>query len=96
MAKKNLNYNYIFLFYDINEKRVHKVFKICKKYLYHHQKSVFRGAISPSQFLNLKQELNQIINPKEDFISMVKFISNHYFDEETIGTNPSDGESYFL
>lgn len=26
--KKELNYNYAFLFYDVNEKRVQKVFKI--------------------------------------------------------------------
>ena len=41
--KKQLNYNYAFLFYDVGEKRVQKVFKICKKYLSHFQKSVFRG-----------------------------------------------------
>ena len=28
--KKNLNYNYAFLCYDVGEKRVQKVFKICK------------------------------------------------------------------
>ena len=30
--KRQLNYNYAFLFYDVGEKRVQKVFKICKKY----------------------------------------------------------------
>ena len=36
---KNINYNYAFVFYDVNEKRVNKVFKVCKKYLSHYQKS---------------------------------------------------------
>lgn len=27
---KNYNYNYAFVFYDVSEKRVQKVFKICK------------------------------------------------------------------
>ena len=40
---KNINYNYVFLFYDVGVKRVNKVFKKCKKYLNHWQKSVFRG-----------------------------------------------------
>lgn len=62
-------------------------FKVCKKYLYHHQKSVFRGAITPSQLMKLKMELNTIIKPEEDFISIPKFMSEYYFDEETIGTN---------
>lgn len=30
--KKQINYNYVFLFYDIEVKRVNKVFKKCKKY----------------------------------------------------------------
>ena len=38
--KKQLNYNYAFLFYDVGEKRVQKVFKICKKYLSHFQNRV--------------------------------------------------------
>ena len=93
--KNNYNYNYVFVLYDVNEKRVNKVFKICKKYLYHHQKSVFRGAITPSQLMKLKMELNNIINPEEDFISILKFMSEYYFDEETMGTNRKDSSSLF-
>ena len=29
----NKNYNYAFVFYDVKEKRVNKVFKVCKKNL---------------------------------------------------------------
>ena len=54
--KKDYNYNYIFLFYDVGEKRVNKVFKVCKKYLTHHQNSVFRGEITPSKIISLKRE----------------------------------------
>ena len=50
--KKNINYNYVFLFYDVKEKRVNKVFKKCKKYLNHWQKSVFRGALTNSEIIN--------------------------------------------
>lgn len=28
---KNLNFNYAFLFYDVDAKRDQKVFKVCKK-----------------------------------------------------------------
>ncbi len=35
--KKQINYNYVFLFYDVEEKKVNKVFKKCKKYLNHWQ-----------------------------------------------------------
>ena len=39
--KKQLNYNYAFVFYDVGEKRVPKVFKVCKKYLSHFQNQFF-------------------------------------------------------
>lgn len=86
--KRKYNYNYIFLFYDIGEKRVNKVFKICKKYLTHHQKSVFRGEITPSNLIAIRKELKETIEPNEDYISIIKVMSRNSFDEETIGTSP--------
>ena len=94
MDKKN--YNYAFLFYDIGEKRVVKVFKICKKYFIHHQKSVFRGHITPSNLLALKSELKKVIKSDEDFITIIKLLNNSSFDEETIGTNANKAESLIL
>ncbi len=94
--KRNFNYNYAFVFYDVNEKRVNKVFKVCKKYFYHHQNSVFRGAITPSKLIKLKDELNKIIEPDEDFISIIKLVNGECFDEETIGTNKKDTQSLIL
>lgn len=82
---KNLNYNYAFLFYDVNEKRVQKVFKVCKKYLSHFQKSVFRGEITPSKLISLRKDLNKIINKKEDFICIIKLLNGNVFDEEILG-----------
>ena len=54
---KVMNYNYAFVFYDVNEKRVQRVFKVCKKYLSHFQKSVFRGEMSPSKLIRFKTEI---------------------------------------
>ena len=73
--KNNINYNYVFLFYDVKENRVNKVFKKCKKYLNHWQKSVFRGEISPSEIIELENELNKIIDKNEDFVSIIKIIN---------------------
>jgi CRISPR-associated protein Cas2 len=92
-----INYNYAFLFYDIGEKRVNKVFKICKKYLKHHQKSVFRGHITPSNLMALKKEIKLVINDNEDYVSIIKFLYETSFDEEVIGHSPKgDCESIFI
>lgn len=79
------NYNYVFLFYDVGEKRVNKVFKVCKKYLNHHQNSVFRGEISPSKIIALKREIGKTIKKEEDFVTIIKMYNEESFEEETIG-----------
>lgn len=83
--KGNWNYNYAFVFYDVNEKRVNKVFKICKKYLSHFQKSVFRGEVTPSKMIGLKKEINAVIDKSEDFICIIKLLNEGVFEEETLG-----------
>lgn len=93
---KNINYNYVFLFYDVGEKRVNKVFKKCKKYLNHWQKSVFRGSITNSQIIELENELKKIIDGEKDFVSIVKIMDFKMIGETTIGTIEKDTENIFL
>lgn len=94
--KKSINFNYVFLVYDIKEERVNKVFKVCKKYLVHFQKSVFRGKITTSKLMRLKAELNKIINEEEDFIAIIKVLNEESFSEDILGNKPSNGEDLFI
>lgn len=95
--KKQLNYNYAFLFYDVGEKRVQKVFKVCKKYLSHFQKSVFRGDMTLSKFIQLRNELNGVIDKEEDFVCIIKLMNDNVFGEEVIGNKKKDsGENLIL
>lgn len=94
---KNFNYNYAFVFYDVNEKRVGKVFKVCKKYLSHFQKSVFRGEITPANLILLKNDLNNVINECEDFICIIKLMNNNVYGEEILGNKVTEtGEDLIL
>ncbi len=90
--KKDYKINYVFLMYDIadeeseaGKRRVAKVFKICKKYLEHHQKSVFRGEITPSKLIKLQKELKDVIDEDLDFITIIKLKNRESFLEDTIG-----------
>lgn len=95
--KKQMNYNYVFVFYDVNEKRVQKVFKVCKKYLSHYQNSVFRGEMSPSKLIRLKNDLKSIINEEEDFLCIVKLMNDNVFGEEIMGKKDREtGETLIL
>lgn len=92
-----MNYNYAFVFYDVNEKRVQKVFKVCKKYLSHFQYSVFRGEMTPSKFIKLKTDLNKVIEPSEDFICIIKLKNDNVFGEEILGKKDKQtGEDLIL
>jgi CRISPR-associated protein Cas2 len=91
------NYNYAFVFYDVNEKRVNKVFKICKKYLSHFQNSVFRGEMTPSKLMMLRKDLNKVIFKEEDFICIIKLMNDNVFGEEILGSSTNiSGEELII
>lgn len=100
---KDYKYNYAFVLYDIadmeteaGKNRVTKVFKICKKYFKHHQKSIFRGNITPSNLIKFREEIKKVIDEKLDFVSIIKLQNKHVFDEEVLGTDEGNSESIFL
>lgn len=92
---KHIHANYAFVFYDVNEKRVQKVFKVCKKYLTHYQKSVFRGKITPANLIKMEHEIRSKIDKSEDFVTIIKLTNDKQFEEVEIG-KPEDFDSLFL
>ncbi|MEM3986893.1 MAG: CRISPR-associated endonuclease Cas2 [Candidatus Methanomethylicia archaeon] len=85
----------VILVYDINEKRVQKVLKICRKYLHWVQNSVFEGELTEAQLERLKAELKYVINNKEDSIIIYTFEISWYSKREIIGIEKgSDGFIY--
>lgn len=83
------------LVYDVNVKRVAKVLKTCRKYLYWVQNSVFEGEISPAKLEKLKMELSKIIEPEEDSVIIYTFRSSWYTNREIIGLKKG-GDEVFL
>ena len=76
---------YVVLTYDVNEKRVQKALKVCRKYLVHVQKSVFEGNITEAKLKKLKKELSKFIKPKEDSVSIYIMKSTRDCMKECIG-----------
>jgi CRISPR-associated protein Cas2 len=75
----------VILVYDIGEKRVAKVLKTCRKYLYWVQNSVFEGQISEANLTKLKVELGRIINYEQDSIIIYSFRTTKYSNVEIMG-----------
>ena len=75
---------------EAEKNRLIKVFKICKKYLIHHQKSVFKGEITPANLIKLTDELKRVIDKELDTISIIKLPNENSFVEETLGVKKDE------
>lgn len=71
--------------YDVNQKRVAKVLKISRKYLYWIQNSVLEGEISEANFKKLKSELLKVIDMNEDSLIFYKFRTTKYSERLSFG-----------
>jgi len=80
---------YCIIVYDIKLKRIQKVHKILKKYLFWTQNSTFEGELSQGLLNKLKKELHNVIKNNEDSIMIYKLQSDYYLEKESIGINKS-------
>ncbi len=82
---------YVILVYDINtqtkdgQRRLQKMFKLCKQYLFPVQKSVFEGELSESILLELQGKINRLINKKMDSVIFYKMPDDHLLTKDFIG-----------
>lgn len=78
---------YVILIYDIcgndnGERRLNRVYKTCKKYLTHIQKSVFEGELTEVQIMKLKMELDKVVKKDIDSIIIFKSRNNRWMEKE--------------
>lgn len=76
---------YVILVYDIKEKRVVKVLKLCRQYLNWIQNSVFEGEITPVKLKEMLVKANKIINKEEDSIIIFKSREERWLEKQIVG-----------
>ena len=76
---------YLIAVYDVNEKRVNKVLKVCRKYLNWIQNSVLEGEITKAKFERLKSEIAKVIDEKEDSVVFYILRDTKYTAREILG-----------
>lgn len=86
---------FLILVYDVGEKRVGKVLKICRKYLTWVQNSVLEGEITEAAYKKLKIELKRVIKEDEDSFIFYILRTTKYSERETMGVKKG-GEEMFL
>ena len=76
---------YVIAVYDVGEKRVAKMLKLCRRYLNWIQNSVFEGEISEAKLLELKYEATQIMKDEDDSLIIFKTRQEKWLDKEVVG-----------
>lgn len=76
---------YVILVYDIGEKRVVKMLKLCRRYLNWIQNSVFEGEISELKLKELIFEARQIMDEQHDSLIIFSSRNERWLDKEIIG-----------
>lgn len=83
---------YVIAVYDINQKRVGKMLKLCRKYLHWIQNSVFEGELTPSKLDELKIRANEIMQDTDSLI-IFKMRQEKWVEKEIIGEEPSSTDT---
>jgi len=80
---------YVILVYDVGEKRVGKILKLCRKYLSWIQNSVFEGEISEVKLKELLLKADRIIEKEIDSIIIFKNSDERWMEKQIVGKERS-------
>lgn len=76
---------YVILVYDMGEKRVGKMLKLCRQYLNWIQNSVFEGDLSEAKLRELKAKMHSIVDIEEDSVILFTNKMDYNMDKQIIG-----------
>ncbi len=85
---------YIILVYDVNEKRVGKMLKLCRRYVNWIQNSVFEGEITEVKLKELKNAAGKIMNKEEDSMIIFKSREEKWLKKEIVGQEKADLDTF--
>lgn len=81
---------YIILVYDIEEKRVGKMLKLCRRYLNWIQNSVFEGELTEVKLKELLGEAKRIIDKDKDSIIIFSSRQEKWLDKMVVGKEKNE------
>jgi CRISPR-associated protein Cas2 len=85
---------YVILVYDVHQKRVGKMLKLCRRYLNWIQNSVFEGAISELKLKELEFEARQIMDESYDSIIIFSSRNERWLDKRVIGLEKNEIDQF--
>lgn len=85
---------YIILVYDIGEKRVAKMLKLCRQYLNWIQNSVFEGEITEVKLKELLHLAKDIMELEHDSIILFKSRNEKWLEKEIVGQEKNELDTF--
>lgn len=76
---------YVIVVYDVREKRVGKMLKLCRQYLNWIQNSVLEGELSEVKLRELKIRMKSIIQEDEDSVIIFSNKMGYSVDKQILG-----------
>ena len=85
---------YVILVYDMGEKRVAKMLKLCRKYLNWIQNSVFEGEISEVRLKELTLYAKEMMDLETDSLIIFSSRTQKFLDKQIIGKERSSIDNF--
>ncbi|MXV38207.1 CRISPR-associated endonuclease Cas2 [Flavobacteriaceae bacterium Ap0902] len=85
---------YVILVYDLGEKRVGKMLKLCRQYLNWIQNSVFEGAITEVKLKELIAKAKKIMDNKKDSLIIFSSRDEKWLDKQVIGVEKNELDNF--
>ena len=85
---------YVILVYDIGEKRVGKMLKLCRQYLNWIQNSVFEGDITEVKLKELQYKAKEIMNIEQDSMIVFKSRDAKWLEKEIVGKEKNELDTF--
>lgn len=85
---------YVILVYDIGEKRVGKMLKLCRQYLNWIQNSVFEGEISEVKLTELKSKAKKIMDVESDSLIIFSSEATKWMSKEIVGKERAETDVF--
>ena len=85
---------YVILVYDIGEKRVGKMLKLCRQYLNWIQNSVFEGELTEVKLKELLHKARLIMDMDYDSIILFKSRNEKWLEKEIVGQEKNELDTF--
>lgn len=85
---------YVIAVYDVNEKRVAKMLKLCRRYLNWIQNSVFEGEISEVKLKEMVIEAEGIMDVATDSLILFKSRNSRWLDKQIVGQEKMSTDNF--